>query len=299
MIFADLHNHTNFSDGDFSPEKLIRMAKKSDVKAIGVTDHDTLAGLDKAVDAGKKSGIEVIPGVEVSIRFKRPFFKGTLHVLCYFSKKKLNDGSFKKAFWKILENGRGDNLVKARLKEINRVFGPGGETPILSKPMVFEEISFYSKNASRRHFALALQEKHNILEKDTRNLIIGNESPAYLPSGVELAEVANFIKKYKVLSVLAHPAAGSFPGGGHYKEVLPKVEVVEKLLPEFLDAGIKGIEVYYPGHDSKHEALMLSWASQYNLLVTGGSDCHDEKERPFGIKGLTETDFLKFKDYLT
>jgi len=165
--------------------------------------------------------------------------------------------------------------------------------------MVFEEISFYSKNASRRHFALALQEKHNILEKDTRNLIIGNESPAYLPSGVELAEVANFIKKYKVLSVLAHPAAGSFPGGGHYKEVLPKVEVVEKLLPEFLDAGIKGIEVYYPGHDSKHEALMLSWASQYNLLVTGGSDCHDEKERPFGIKGLTETDFLKFKDYLT
>ena len=62
-------------------------------------------------------------------------------------------------------------------------------------------------------------------------------------------------------------------------------------LPEFLDQGIVGIdglEVYYPGHDEEHEKILLGWAEQYGLLITGGSDCHDSNKRPLGVSGITQ-----------
>ena len=90
--------------------------------------------------------------------------------------------------------------------------------------------------------------------------------------------------------MLAHPAAGSFPGEGHYKEVLPPVETVARLLPEVLDAGVRGLEIHYPGHAPEHKALLLAWAEKYDLLVTGGSDCHDSVNRPLGTAGSGEQD---------
>jgi predicted metal-dependent phosphoesterase TrpH len=112
---------------------------------------------------------------------------------------------------------------------------------------------------------------------------------------VELDAVGDFIRNEPVVAVLAHPAAGSFPGEGHYKEVLPPVETVEQLLPEFLAAGVQGLEVYYPGHTMEHQALLTAWARQYDLLVTGGSDCHDATERPPGVCGIKEVDYLRLK----
>ncbi len=294
-IFADLHNHTTASDGDFSAEELVRKIKKLGISAIGVTNHDTIKGLNSAVEAGDKHGVEVIPGVEVSIRFKRSYFTGTLHLLCYFSKSKLADENFVTAFTSVLSQGRGDLLVRARIQEINKVFGPSGVQPMLDKDMTFEDISKLSNNATRRHFALALKESFHIDDPDMINKIIGNNSPAYLPSGVELKQVSEFIKKYDVLSILAHPAAGSFPGEGHYKEVLPEISIVEKIFPEFLAAGIKGLEVYYPGHVKEHQDLMKSWAAKHNLLFTGGSDCHDSTERPPGVTGINKAEFDLFK----
>lgn len=64
-----------------------------------------------------------------------------------------------------------------------------------------------------------------------------------------------FFQEYPVVRVLAHPAAGPFPGESHYREVLPPMSTVEQLLPEFLDPktlGIDGIETYYPGHTEEH-----------------------------------------------
>jgi len=294
-IFADLHNHTQASDGDFSSEALVIQAKEKGIKALGVSDHDTLGGLEAAVIAGDKAGVEVVPGVEISIRFTRPFFTGTLHVLAYFSRQRLTDQGFCRRFNTLLSGGRGKGLVHARIKKINDIFGPGGKSPILDRNLVFEDISVYAANASRRHFALALSERFGIDDKETVNQIIGNNSPAYLPSGVELDLAGQFLKKEPVVAVLAHPAAGSFPGEGHYKEVLPPVETVEKLLPEFLAAGVQGLEVFYPGHTVEHRALLLNWARQYDLLVTGGSDCHDASERPCGICGIGEAAFEKLK----
>ncbi len=294
-IIADLHNHTTASDGDFSPEKLVKRAKELGLKALGITDHDTLKGLAKAIRAGADSQIEIIPGVEVSIRFKRPFFTGTLHLLCYFSRARLADDSFVHEFESILAQGRGEGLVRDRVAQINRVFGPKGESPLLKRDLLFQDIADYSANATRRHFALALAEKLGLGDKEIINQVIGNKSPAYLPSGIELSQGAAIIQTLPVVAVLAHPAAGSFPGEGHYKEVLPPIDVVEQILPEFIQAGIKGLEVYYPGHTQEHQHLLKSWARKHTLFMTGGSDCHDATQRPLGVCGISQSEFDVFK----
>lgn len=294
-IFADLHNHTPSSDGDLKAGDLFRAAAQKGIRAVGVTDHDTLAGLDEAIYRGASLGVEVVPGVEISVRFNRSFFTGTLHVLTYFRPGRLKDQDFKNRFEALLSQGRGEKLVRARIDKINALFGPGGSDPALDRPMTYEDIAVYAANISRRHFALALAEKFGITGKEEINRIIGNASPAYLPSGVPLEAVKDFLKTAPVVAVLAHPAAGSFEGGGHYKEVLPPVETVEKLLPDLLDAGVQGLEVFYPGHSEEHQDLMLSWAETHGLLVTGGSDCHDTEQRPPGVAGIDEGHYLKLK----
>jgi hypothetical protein len=222
-VFADLHNHSRASDGDFSPGQLVIRAKELGLGAVAITDHDTLKGIEPGLEAGRQAGIQVIPGVEVSVRFCRPFFTGTLHLLCYFSEERLSDHGFVDAFETLLSNGRGERLVRERIARINDVFGPAGKTPLLTRDLKFQDIAGFSSNASRRHFALALSERLGIADKNRIHQIIGNDSPAYLPSGIALDDVARFMKKYPLLAVLAHPAAGSFPGKGHYREVLPPV----------------------------------------------------------------------------
>ena len=94
-IIADLHNHSTVSDGEFSPTELIEKAKELGLKAVGLTDHDTIEGLDEAIQAEDKFGVKVIPGVEVSLAFKHSYFVGTLHLLLYFTNDLLSKSEFK------------------------------------------------------------------------------------------------------------------------------------------------------------------------------------------------------------
>ncbi len=297
-VFADLHNHTTASDGTRSPAELIEKAAFLGIRAVGVTDHDTLKGLPEALTAGIQQGIEVVSGVEISIRFKRPGFVGTLHLLYYFTAARFSDPSFVRELNRVLSGGRGEALVRARIHEINRWFGPGSNAPILGRDMGYEDIAELSDNATRRHFALALKNGFGIQDPLVINRILGNESPAYLPSGIDLRAVAPILGHPGTLSVLAHPAAGSFPGGGHYREVLPPLETVLERLPEFLNAGIQGLEVYYPGHTKAHQEELKALARRHGLLITGGSDCHDDRERPLGAAGLSEAEYKAFKERL-
>jgi len=293
-IIADLHNHSTASDGEYSPTELIARAKEIGLKAVGLTDHDTIDGLKEAIPAGEKTGIKVLPGVEVSLAFNRPYFVGTLHLLLYFPNNLLANTKLKNMLNEILSQGRGLHLVNARVKAINKIFGPNGDQPVLKQNLQTEDLTSYSANVTRRHFALALKEKHGIDDKDLINKIIGNDSPAYIPSGIDMKLLTPLLKKYALFRVFAHPAAGSFPGDSHYKEVLPPLATVEQILPEFLDpqiVGLDGIEVYYPGHTKEHSLLLLEWAEQYRLTITGGSDCHDRVQRPLGVAGLTQPEF--------
>ena len=290
QTIADLHNHSTHSDGEYSPTELVHKARELGLKAVALTDHDTIDGVPETAEAARKAGLIVVPGVEVTLRFRRPFFVGSLHLLLYFSDEILADPVFRQRARDTFGKGRGPALVRARVHEINAQFGPESVHPILKRPLSQEEVAEYSANVTRRHFALALAEKHDIEDKAVINALIGNNSPAYVPSGMDMGDLKPLLDEYPLVRVLAHPAAGSFPGESHYKEVLPPLETVEKLLPEFLDEeilGLDGLEVYYPGHTPEHGTLLTSWAEKHRLLVTGGSDCHDSSVRPLGSAGVT------------
>ncbi|MCU0645351.1 MAG: PHP domain-containing protein, partial [bacterium] len=186
IIIADLHNHSTASDGEYSPTELVEKAKELGLNAIGLTDHDTIEGLEEAIQAGERLGVKVLPGVEVSLAFKRPCFVGTLHLLLYLTNDLLGDGEFRTMLNNILSQGRGLPLVIARVNAINAIFGPQGEQPKLKRNLSPEDLTSYSSNVTRRHFALALKEKHGVEDKDQINKIIGNDSPAYIASGIDM-----------------------------------------------------------------------------------------------------------------
>ena len=290
-LVADLHNHTIASDGEYTPTELIEEARDLGLTAVGVTDHDTLDGLDEALAAGEAAGILVVPGVEVSLRFRRPYFVGTLHYLLYIPRDLLADGEFRQMALNIFGQGRGPGLVRARVAAINGEFGPDGNQPLLKRDLTTEEIEALSPNVTRRHFALALKENHG-LDKEQISSLIGNDSVSYVPSGIEPSQLTPLLHKYpQLVRVFAHPAAGSYPGESLYREVLPPVEIVERLMPEFLDddlLGLDGLEVNYPGHTAEHREMMAEWAGEYGLIQTGGSDCHDRVDRPLGVTGVSQ-----------
>jgi hypothetical protein len=288
---GDLHNHTTASDGEYSPTELVQAGYDLGLQAIGVTDHDTLNGLDEALAAGEKLDIQVVPGVEVSLRFRRPYFTGTLHYLLYIPYGLLQDKTFRKMATDIFSQGRGGGLVRARVQAINAEFGPSGKQPLLKQDLTAEEIEALAANVSRRHFAVALKENHG-LDKEQVNLLIGNDSPAYVPSGIDPKQLTPLLQRYpQLVRIFAHPAAGSYPGQSLYNEVLPPIKTVERLMPEFLDddlLGLDGLEVEYPGHTLEHRKLMMEWAEIYGLITSGGSDCHDQVDRPLGVAGVSE-----------
>ena len=287
MIKADLHLHTIHSDGDLTPGQIVSQAAQKGYEQVSITDHDTVAGVEEALAAGRAVGVSVIPGIEITVRFARSFFTGSLHLLTYFPEALLADTSFTNSLNEVVSTGRGHSLTVARVAMINREFGPRGKNPLLRHPLEVSSIEALSSNASRRHFAVALSTVHG-LSREQVSRVIGNSSPAYVPSGVELNSLRSLFRDYPVAPVLAHPAAGSFPGESHYKEVLPPFSTVVRLLPEFLMAGLMGLEVYYPGHTPEHTGQLCSLAVSLGLVITGGSDCHDLSTRPMGAAGLTE-----------
>jgi 3',5'-nucleoside bisphosphate phosphatase len=295
MLMADLHNHTTASDGDYTPTELIFEAKKKGLSAVGITDHDTLEGIDEALAAGAKCGIEVIPGVEVSLRFKRPAFVGTLHLLLYFNPAFMEHTERVKTLQTIIAQGRGAALTHTRIQAINEIFGPDGTYPELKRTLTYDDIVTNSNaNASRKHMYVALAEKHGMTE-DTIFKILGNDSPAYLPAGIDMHLLTPFLNENKMLKVLAHPAVSEWKTAGLYKVAYPSLAVIETLLPELLDTGVNGLEIYYPAHNDSSRKKLLSWADKHRLAVTGGSDCHDTKTRPLGIAGLNTTQYENFK----
>lgn len=299
MKRADLHMHTTYSDGVLAPGRLVRESADMGLDVMAVTDHDTTAGIGEALREAGKHGIRMIPGIEITVRFRREYFTGSLHVLTYFSEILLDDGEFRNDLKETVSGGRGPALVEQRVGSINREFGPHGRQPLLSRELTVREISSLADNISRRHFAMALSDNHGLSRQDVSRLI-GNSSPAYVPSGIDLHLLRGFLKRWPVVPVLAHPAAGSFPGDSHYKEVLPPLPTVERLMPEFLEAGLMGLEVYYPGHTPEHVEYLLKLADEMGLVVTGGSDCHDTTERPLMGPGFVGdvSDFLMLMDTL-
>ncbi|MCU0666816.1 MAG: PHP domain-containing protein [Candidatus Omnitrophica bacterium] len=244
MSFADLHLHTTFSDGTVEPEQLIAKVKKTNLAAISITDHDTVSGLLAASFYAQQQGLEVIPGIELSVDHGGI----EVHLLGYFIDYLSKSFQDKLESLKTIRQERVYKIC-SKLKNIGvdldpkDVFDIGGEGTV-----------------GRLHVARAMFAKGLIkTTQEAFQKYIGDNGPAYVCGfRFTIIEAIKFIKDFGGIAVLAHPY------------LLRN----DKLIEEFVGYGLQGLEVYYPEHNFVLTQYYLEMADKYKLLVTGGSDYH-------------------------
>ena len=238
----ELHTHTTYSDGIFTPQQLVEKAVNAGVKALAITDHDTLNGWDEAIAAAKDYNMEIVPGVELSTVYNGR----SLHILGYYPQRDL------------IEEPLNQRLAgrKRRAEEMVNNLAKMGY------PL---ELDHTSSNIAlcRPHIASAMVKAGyvNSAQEAFENFI-GENCPAYVHYEKFSAEEGiSLIRDCGGIPVWAHPYL--FRGGK-----------VEEVLPVLVEAGLMGIEVFHPHHGNNKVNHLKAFCQQYNLLMTGGTDYH-------------------------
>lgn len=251
MARIDLHSHTTASDGSLAPEELVRLAKQQGVTTLAVTDHDTIAGLARAMAEGEQVGVEVIPGIEISCLYGET----ELHILGYFINP--DDPRLEPALaqYRASREDRNPRIVQ-RLQE-------------LGCALTYAEVKAAAGTATvgRPHIAQALVRKgyvNSVSEAFDRYL--ADDAPAYLPRRLPSpAEAIGLLRQIGGIPVLAHPVYTS-----RLKEPFEQVCATLKGL------GLLGVEALYSSHNRQQTERYRSISRNQGLLVTGGSDFHGE-----------------------
>ena len=255
-MLADLHTHTTASDGQYTPSHLAELARARGLDVLAVTDHDTVDGLEEAVQAGERLGLRVLRGVEFSAREY-----DTFHILGYAFDPASPELADLCRRMREERNSRGTRIVRylaeygiaIDLEEVRTLAGEGGR---LGRP----------------HFARVMTARgyvSSIREAFDRYL----DTPAYhqrvLVRKPAVRECLDAVKSAGGRTSLAHP----------YQIGLDDAELdalVGKLVPWGLDA----IECYYPRFTPEQQAFYLRLVEKYHLHATGGSDFHGERVKP-------------------
>jgi len=251
MARIDLHAHTTASDGSLTPEELVRLAKQQGVATLAVTDHDTVAGLSRAIAEGRQAGVEIIPGIEISCLFGET----ELHILGYFINP--DDPRLEPALTRYLASREERNpRIVQRLQE-------------LGCDLTYAEVKAAAGAATvgRPHIAQALVRKGYVASvADAFDRYLADDAPAYLPRLLPSpAEAIGLIRQVGGIPVLAHPA---------YTARLK--EPFEQVCATLKGLGLLGIEAIYSSHSRQQTDRYRSISNNQGLLVTGGSDFHGE-----------------------
>lgn len=245
----DLHVHSNFSDGSMTPTELVHYARRKGLSAIALTDHDAINGLEEAIEVGEKVGVEVVPGVELSVKHG----DCPLHLLGYLFRRMDED--------LLLTLHR---LQEGRLARNKVILANLDRLGIHIDLQELEEISGHGRGG-RPHIAKLLMQKgavENMEEAFARYL--AREGLAYAPRLVFQAEEAiAMINNAGGIAVLAHP-----------RQLAKEGEDVTTIITALKGMGLAGIEVYYPTHSRQFRRKLMATANSLDLLPTGGSDYH-------------------------
>lgn len=249
---ADLHIHTDFSDGTMSPGQVVKEALEINLRTIAITDHDSVDAIEIARRIGDKNGIDIIPAIELS-SYYRPV---DIHLLGYFIdvKNRL-----------LLEK-----LEELRLERIERVKKITRKLRSMGVRIEHQEVFEVANKGSpgRMHVADVLCRKgycRSIGESFQKYL--SDNGPAYVPKvTLTLKDAIELIISSGGIPVLSHPG----------------VTKRDTLIPKMVEYGLQGIEVYYPAHLPEATKRYKRLAKKYDLVITGGSDFHGDRKP--GIK---------------
>lgn len=259
---ADLHCHTKISDGSMSLEDLIMLAKRSNIDTIAITDHDTFAGTVRAEVLGKRFGVKVIPGIELSAYdYKRDRKVHILAYLCDYPDR-LRGLCHKTA----------EKRKAAAVKMINKAMR---YYPITAEMVA--KVATGSTNIYKQHIMHALMNAgiaksvfdSNYTRMFSKKRGLCTEEVEY----PDVFEALSLIQASGGVSVLAHPS--------HYDSM--------DLLPELLEKGLDGVEVWHPRNTQEDIQILQQLAKEHNLIMTGGTDFH----------GMYGAEAVKLGTYLT
>lgn len=246
MSGVDLHVHSNFSDGKFSPAEIVRKSVELGLTIISLSDHDTVDGIPVALTAARAfPNFKVIPGVEISTDVPH----GEIHILGYFIDY---TGAELLASLARMRNSRVERARKMVTKLAN-----------LGIRIDWSRVQELANGGSigRPHIAQAILERGYISSlKEAFVRYIGREGPAYVEREKMMpAEAVKLVLRARGLPVFAHP--------------LTFIDY-EKIIIDLVAAGLVGVEAYYNNSTVEEINRVLALADKYNLIPTGGSDYH-------------------------
>jgi 3',5'-nucleoside bisphosphate phosphatase len=266
---VDLHAHTDRSDGTFTPTELVKLALSRDLSVLGLTDHDTTEGLEEAERTAEGTGLEIVPGVELSAMYRG----SSVHVLCYWMDRenpelqaelhRLRDDRYR----------RGERMVE--------------KLQALGYPISFDRVKEIASggNIVRPHVAQALVEVGVVqTEEDAFSAdLIGDGGLADVPKhALPPLDAMERIGRAGGICVLAHP--GMWAG---------QRSVPEELIEAMAARGMAGLEADHPDHTSEQCEHYRALARDLGLVATGSSDCHGTRYDPVRL-GTVTTDPLQF-----
>jgi len=259
MDRIDMHVHTTCSDGTMSPRDVVSLATMKGLKAIAITDHDTMAGIPEAGETAALMGISVVPGIEISADYQGR----EVHVLGYFldpeaeklraytqwvrdSRRRRNQAMVERL------QKKGFDITLEALEEAN----PGA---VLGRP----------------HMARRLMELGAVSSvKEAFRRYLDRGRSCYVPREyIPFPEAVRLIRDCGGAAVLAHPLQYGFP----------KTEL-DAFVKTAADLKVSGMEILYPGYSQKDISKLYDLAEKNLLLPTGGSDFHGDSkpDNPLG-----------------
>lgn len=277
--FIDLHMHTFYSDGEYSPDTLVKMAIYKNISTMSITDHDTLEGIKKVNRNDKyirDSGITIYNGIELSAKVKT----GRMHILGYdidLDNKVLNN---KMIEFKNNSTNTTLSLIEQMKKDYNIMFSHEDLKELLNA----------NHNLGRIDVAKLLIKNGYVKTVDeafTKYMNSSYEKIFHLKKGKLYPECIELIKNANGIPVLAHP-----------KSLKKSNEELISLLEDMIDLGLMGIEVYHSSHTKEEMDYYLELANKYNLLVSGGSDYHGPIAKPNVELGKLKIKQLSIVDYI-
>ena len=265
MPGIDLHTHSVYSDGTFTPRELLRAAQERGLDVIALTDHDTMNGLQAAAEAAGEFQVELVPGIELSTVYEGQ----GVHILCYYPDPE--DAALR------------SELDRLRIERARRGERMVEKLQALGYPVTFDRVRQIAQggNVVRPHIAQALVEAGVVptIKDAFSEELIGAGGKAYVEKDAldPLASI-DLIRRAGGVSVLAHP--------GTSREVSP---VSDAFIEQLAAAGLDGIEAAHPDHTPELEAHYVALANLLGLCWTGSSDCHGSIYDPIRL-GMRTTD---------
>lgn len=259
---VDLHTHSTASDGTLKPGEVVRRGYKMGLKAIALTDHDTVDGVKEALreceylnqemaiyGTDGKGVFEVVPGIEISCNYE----SAELHILGFFID--CENEALQKGLESLRAKRVARNLMMIELFEKHDM------------PITLEELCHGNADTvvTRAHFARVMQEKEYVKTKNQAfDKWLSPGKPLYIPKPTITPEYAmDLLNQAKAVPVLAHPYQYKLGDAG-----------TEKCVQYLMELGLKGIEAYHSSNNQHESGKLKEMAVRNGLLVTGGSDFH-------------------------